>query len=405
MENERIDFFARVLAELGAELMKLKRLNNEHINAESENTVKNSIDGIFNDELRRCANLVDSQPNNGNKFGNFEIFTNKEIKEMPKLKELSYRYRPKSNLHEFRYRRNGIDRSFSSTVFKEAKRKALEFCRELNEHDSLLQSKDVNFVRFSEDYLVNVKKKNVTAKTFLNDYNRFKNYVVPAFKHLRLRNVKAPFIQRFLNEVLDKGQKRTAEALFYILKTILDYAVNTELITRNPMCAVKIPLHERVNGSALPEDVEKKFVKDIVGTKYELHFLISLYTGVRPCELYTISFVKDGFLTFRNMKQKKNAIVYKDIPIIPMLAPYVERIKKALPLASNCNLNKLFNDLVPGYKLYDLRHTFATRCQTCGVPQEIVARWLGHKTDKITDSVYTHFPPSFMLEQAKKVDY
>ena len=54
---------------------------------------------------------------------------------------------------------------------------------------------------------------------------------------------------------------------------------------------------------------------------------------------------------------------------------------------------------------HTLRHTFATRCQTCGVPQEIVGRWLGHKSTTITDAVYTHYSTEFILEQAKKVVY
>lgn len=389
-----------------------KALNNKRLfdfptlppDEREKNTIK-ILKSLSTEEVAPMRIKEVLQVNNGNKFGNTEIFNKKEIKAMPKLKDLSYRYKEKNNLHEFRYRKSGLNKSFSSTNFKEAKRKALEFIRELNEYDSLLSSNDVNFIKFAENYLNTVKKKNVTEKTFKNDYNRFTNYVVPTFKHLKLKDVKAPFIQRFLNDVLDKGQKRTAEGLYYILKSILDYAVNTELITRNPLCAVKIPLHERVNGSALPLETEKEFLKKIAGTKYELHFIISLYTGCRPCELETVAFNTDGFITFRNLKQKKKAVVYKDIPITPMLAPYVERIKKALPLEKNCNLAKIFSSFVPGYKYYDLRHTFATRCQTCGVPQEIVGRWLGHKSNKITDNVYTHFPPKFMLEQAKKVEY
>ena len=68
-------------------------------------------------------------------------------------------------------------------------------------------------------------------------------------------------------------------------------------------------------------------------------------------------------------------------------------------------LTKRFAKFVSGYRMYDLRHTFATRCQTCGVPQHVVARWLGHKLDKITDNTYTHFPPEFILKMAKKVEY
>lgn len=349
--------------------------------------------------------VVDSQQNR-KQPGIKEIFTKKEIIEMPKLKDFSYRYKEEKRVHEFRYRRNGINKSFSSRSLKEARRKALEFCGELSAHESLICNTDVNFIAFAEDYLQNVKRKNVGHKTFLNDYNRYQNYIVPKFRHLKLKEVKAPFIQRFLNDVLDDGHKRTAEALYYILKTILDYGVNNDLITKNPIAAVKIPLHERETGQALPLSKEREFVKKIAGTTYELTFITLLYAGCRPCELPTLKIERDGFFTFQNMKQKKrNVIVYKDIPITPMLEPYVERIKAELPLKNTTELTKIFAKFVTGYRLYDLRHTFATRCQECGVPQEIVARWLGHKSDRITDNTYTHFPPKFMLEQAKKVDY
>ena len=357
----------------------------------------------LNSASMRSTNVVSKM--NREKHGMTEFFNNKEIKSMPKLKELSYRYKEKDGLHEYRYRRNGLNKSFSSKILKEAKRKALEFCKQLNDNENHIFSSDINFIKFSEIYLQNVKKQNVTEKTFLNDYNRYSNYIVPAFKNYALNQIKALHLQQFLNNIITKGHKRTAEALFYILKSIFEYAVNTDLILKNPLKAVKIPMHQRTIGKALPLDVEKNFVKAIIGTKYELTFIVALYTGCRPCELESLCFDKDGFITFRNRKQKHNELVYKDIPITPMLEPYTERIKSSLPLETTTELSKIFSKYVPKYRFYDLRHTFATRCQTCGVPQEIVARWLGHKTDKITDNTYTHFPPSYMLEQAKKVDY
>lgn len=408
MENKRIDDFIEMLADLSTFLTAIKFRNAElEQKAKISEAVENYLDGfsIARAPMRNVDDALQLNMGKREELGIEQIFTEKEIKTMPKLKDLSYRYKENVRSHEFRYRRNGISKSFSSTDFKEAKRKALEFCRQLNLQEKGALDKNVMFNKFATDYMQNVKRKNVSEKTFFNDYNRFENYVLPAFQRLKVKDVRAPFIQKFLNDVLDAGHQRTAEALFYILKTILDYAVNTDVILKNPMCAVKIPMHVREIGKALPIDMEKKFVNAIAGHKYELTFAVLLFTGCRPCELESLVFEKDGFLTFRNRKQKKNAIVYKDIPITPMLEPYVERLKKELPLNQTTELGKIFAKLVPGYRLYDLRHTFATRCQTCGVPQEIVSRWLGHKTSRITDNVYTHFPPEFMLKQAKKVVY
>lgn len=339
------------------------------------------------------------------KIGIERIFTKQEIREMPKLKDLHYRHRA-DGCHEFRYRRNGYNKSFCNADYKTARSRALEFCRELNRAEGLYAGKcGLRFGEFAENYMQNVKKKNVGKKTFENNYNRYKNYILPPFAKCNLRDIKAPQIQLVLNDIIDKGYFRTAEDCYYIMRTIFQYAVDNDFIEKSPMRAVKIPMHQREIGKAMPKELEQKFIRDISGHKYRLNFIVLLYTGCRPCELESIQFEKSGFLTFRNRKQHNGKIAFKDIPITPMLAPYIEEIKNALPLPKNVNLAKIFSSFIPGYRMYDLRHTFASRCQECGVPQEVVGRWLGHKSDKITDYVYTHYSDEFMLEQAKKVDY
>lgn len=403
MYEREIEELLECCAKISTFLVKVKyRILDQKESDRISETVETFLNG-FNFSLGDSRRAADLQLNREKK-GIDEIFTEKEIKTMPILKDLSYRFRP-DRVHEFRYRRNGHERSFSSTDFQTAKKKALAFCRELSHAEETFFSNNPFFNDFANNYMLNVKRRNVVEKTFQNDFNRFENYILPAFTGKRLKEIRAPFIQHVLNNVLDDGHKRTAEAVFYLLKQIFDYAVNTDVIVKSPMKAVSIPLHERENGKALSLETEKEFVKKISGHKHELLFVTLLYTGVRPCELESISFERDGFITFRNRKQKKNAVRYKDVPITPMLAPYVERIKSALPFYIPCDLNKTFLSLVPGNRLYDLRHTFATRCQTAGVPQEVVSVWLGHKTGNITNDVYTHFPFKHMLEQAKKVDY
>lgn len=45
---------------------------------------------------------------------------------------------------------------------------------------------------------------------------------------------------------------------------------------------------------------------------------------------------------------------------------------------------------VPEFTAHSLRHTFATRMLEQGVPQKIVADWLGHSSTRITGDVYSH---------------
>lgn len=87
-----------------------------------------------------------------------------------------------------------------------------------------------------------------------------------------------------------------------------------------------------------------------------------------------------------------------------MLRPYVDKIRLS-PLQKTTELAKIFSSLCSKHKMYDLRHTFASRCQECGVPQEIVAHWLGHKSSALIGQVYTHYSPEFMLKMGEKVRY
>ena len=93
-----------------------------------------------------------------------------------------------------------------------------------------------------------------------------------------------------------------------------------------------------------------------------------------------------------------------------MLVPYLATASKqdiidAVSPARDI-LSRHFKLLCPSHHLHELRHTFITRCQECGVAREVVSVWAGHAADKtMTSTVYTHFSDEFMAEQGAKVDY
>ena len=58
------------------------------------------------------------------------------------------------------------------------------------------------------------------------------------------------------------------------------------------------------------------------------------------------------------------------------------------------------------HHLHDLRHTFITRAQECGIRREIVSLWAGHKADNtMTSNVYTHFSREYQKAEIMKFDY
>ena len=82
----------------------------------------------------------------------------------------------------------------------------------------------------------------------------------------------------------------------------------------------------------------------------------------------------------------------------------IEQIKAA----SLCVLTNRIKDIFPHHHLHDLRHTFITRAQECGIRREIVSLWAGHKADSsITTTVYTHFQErsELQLQEIEKYSY
>ena len=124
-------------------------------------------------------------------------FTQKEIKEMTRLKDFKIR---KKNIkyYEIRFRRYGYNVSFSSTNFEEAKRKAFAwldlFEQEIQinynfavvKKDSKTESgaskKNTTFGPFALSYMQNVKKRMVKENTYRNIMNAFKKHILSTFK-------------------------------------------------------------------------------------------------------------------------------------------------------------------------------------------------------------------------------
>lgn len=94
-------------------------------------------------------------------------------------------------------------------------------------------------------------------------------------------------------------------------------------------------------------------------------FAVGLYTGLRPNEYYSAK-IQGDFIVAINSKRKNGKVEYKKIPITPMLEPYLQGVSKLTFYVQN-RIRERFHKVLPNNKLYDLRTTFYTRCQECGV--------------------------------------
>lgn len=323
---------------------------------------------------------------------------------MPKLKDGHHRI-TKDGLHQIRYRKDGYNMQFTNKSFQVVKAEFKQWVQSVNTEKRIPLPKKITFGSFAERYFYEVKKFNVTERTFKMLYNRLCKYILPIIGDLQFKQITPLKCQALLNSILDEGKGRTAEDVKFILGEIFRAAVGEKLTSDNPMQFVKIPKHQRENGTALSLQEISDFIKACSSSAYQKQLMVLLYTGIRRNELHSAIF-SENFITVACGKCRKGQKqMYRKIPIAPNLKRYLPLSDKDLGV-NNQVLTDTFKKLCNTHHLYDLRHTFTTRAQESGINKSLVDVWTGHKNDRdMTASVYTHFSEQFQLQEILKLDY
>ena len=61
-----------------------------------------------------------------------------------------------------------------------------------------------------------------------------------------------------------------------------------------------------------------------------------------------------------------------------------------------------FNSILPNHILYDLRTTFYTRCEECGVAEPARDEFVGHSRGKLNNA-YSDLSDEYLLKEGKKL--
>lgn len=346
-------------------------------------------------------------------------FTEKEILKMPKKYRKLFRTN-KVNGH-VRRRDNGvyeircqIDKKPITATSKVLETAKLKFIAKLNALDAPETPETPALVYFNEyaaQWLVAAKKPFVKPVTY-KEYERTLNTdIAPNFVGRELTTIKQLELQELLNAYTDTERFRTAKKIYQMLGAIFDYALTDELVRRSPMERVKIANYEQERGVPLDRKEEAEFVIAFLADPSLLRqaFIFMLYSGVRRSELASVV-VADGWIYLICSKQEKGkAEKTRSLPVSPMLSallPMIDlsEVVKVKPAA----LTKHFKKLCPAHHLHDLRHTFITRAQECGIQRELVSLWAGHAADTSTTSVvYTHLEQNkeHQLEEMSRFKY
>lgn len=318
--------------------------------------------------------------------------------------------RQKQNgVYEARFRKFGFNISVSSVSYDELKGKFLALLAQQPRVEEVAQ-KPLLFSDVAARWL-DLKRPTIKENTLEHYEGVFSANLMPVLGGRMIGEIRQSDVQELINDYTAQGKWRTASKIWQTLKSIFDFAVGEELIQKSPMRMLRPPQYEERNGSALTNAEEREFLARLAssGCDGEIKdaLRVLLYTGIRRSELATIR-IEEGFITVVCAKVRKGFRERRRaIPVTPMLAAILPDMDMAkLRTVRPDALTQAMKRLMPEHHLHELRHTFITRCQECGVAREVVSVWAGHAADGTqTSNVYTHFSKEFMLKEAQKVLY
>ena len=281
----------------------------------------------------------------------------------------------------------------------------------------------LHYLKFQKHYAFN------TLQAYRTDLEQFHEYLVKVKNEKKpsIHSISRNDIEDYLGWLIRHGlRKKSADRKLASIRSLFSFALNHELIKKNPAMSL---LSLKTEKSLPVFFQEQEIVKAIESINTDNsngvrdRTIIELFygTGIRLSELANLN-IHHLELTSGNIrvlgKGSKERIIPTGKHLIQILNQYLSMRKKN-PSASNCQalflnkqgqrlsergiqriVKKWFSSVTEGKKLspHTLRHTFATHLLDNGADLKAVKDLLGHSSLSTTQ-IYTHLT----VERLRKV--
>jgi len=278
-------------------------------------------------------------------------------------------------------------------------------------------------------------------------------HILPRLGNYRLSDLNAVMIQNLYAEKLKDGlSNRTVQIIHNVLHKCLGNAIKLGMLYRNPLDSVERPKVVRTEMKTLNEtDIHLILDRAQADEYYQLFYTI-LFTGMRRGEalalkwgdvnLDQLKMSVNKSLTYIRSNSKDQRLVIKTpktarsrryISLTPSNALVLREYRKGqdvlrqsqgLPPLDDADL--VFSNAfgkpylpdsithawvkltrrcgLPGLRLHDCRHTYATLLLKKNVHPSVVAAQLGHASVSTTLDIYSHFVPQLQEMAASEFD-
>lgn len=279
----------------------------------------------------------------------------------------------------------------------------------------LSKAKNVNFLDYFQTYIDNYTKKDVRMLTIaLNRFKDFLSIEYPVFRtSIKPEQLNKDMMLSFAEYLQSKSKGEGAKSIFQRFKKVVAYAVEHDVINKNPCAGVQCKVDEQT----LRKDVlSVEEMQQLISTTYPEQnqdvrraFILCLYAGIRFCDVVELKYgnvdYSNRLLKFEQSKTKGTGS--SSGVVIPLNDSLISLIGK--PSTDDAKNEKIFS--LPSHTMclkalrrwtkkaginkhitwHSARHSFAVNILNNGANIKTVASLLGHSglkhTEKYTRAV------------------
>ena len=297
------------------------------------------------------------------------------------------------------------------------------------------------------DQWLELRETQVRENTMKGYEGAVRTYIKPHIGSIALQQLKPTHLERWQSDLLSLVSPSTVRQVRSVFNIALNRAVKTRHIYVNPLMATDAPRRTKTCAQSLDNAQWRAFEKACEGQRWGLSFRLVIETGLRPEELFGLKWgaleldgrfgvchvrevvvrLRGGGWRFEEPKTLKGGrqVMFSKSLAKELKAHRVSQLEERMAAgvgwqdhdlvftsrvgtppnkADHGRQFRLVRDLagLSGFRLYDLRHTFATIGLQAEVDYKTLSEELGHANVAFTLDTYTHVLREMKVRAAAK---
>lgn len=311
-----------------------------------------------------------------------------------------------------------------------------------------------------EKWLLVYKQDIIRENTKRHYVQIFSKHIEPRLGNFRLVDITQLQCKEMINTLKQNGyQWETQNKVRVLMIDMFNRALQDQFVKRNPMKGVRLASNKPNERKVLTVDEQALFYECCAGTFYDNLFVVAVNTGLRPGELFALTWDDIDF-NKREISITKTLVYQKyltdEVKTFHLEPPKTESSIRCVPINNECEralkkqfvqkqiiqkrgvkkhefsdrlfvtqyntplnsvlysdaihriiaeINLMKDDLeqIEKFAGHTFRHTFATRCIESGVAPKIVQAYLGHASLTMTMDLYVHATDEYKQEEMDKL--